>query len=111
MHSVKRTISASAVVVWALAFGAGCGDDLDATSQAWCERADGCDLLSSSVDECATETLEWVDTRIPDGLRDDCDEALKDCNDRSSCQAYVSCSFNQNSLAFQCHAFVLDRGG
>jgi len=106
----RLTVS-SAVLFCAIGLGLGCGKDLDATSQAWCQRADGCELLPSTVTECTNQTLQWLDTQIPDGIQDDCDEALKECNDRSSCQSYVACSFSENSLAFQCHPFVLDGGG
>lgn len=62
----------------------------DSELQQFCERADECNYLGTSVDECI-DNLEAQRDRLPPSDRGELDLAVQDCLDHPSCNGFRSC--------------------
>ena len=68
---------------------AGCPDPASKTEEL-CERADSCNILNGSVEECVDE-LDTVLDDLSDARRDELMFDVQQCLDRPSCGGFASC--------------------
>jgi hypothetical protein len=68
---------------------AGCPSSASKTEE-FCERADSCNILKGSVEECVDE-LDTVLDDLSDAQRDELMYDVQQCLDRPSCGGFSSC--------------------
>jgi hypothetical protein len=62
------------------------------TTDDFCNRADSCNFLATSVDECVN-TLDAVLNPLPDADREQVERQLQGCIDLPTCSEFSSCVF------------------
>lgn len=75
------------IILFVVAITSAC---TDSELQQFCERAQDCNYLSGSVEECI-ENLEAQRDRLPPSDRGELDLAVQDCLDHPSCNGFRSC--------------------
>jgi hypothetical protein len=73
----------------ALVFAAGltaCGS----TGSSYCDRLEECNLLQGSKDECSENVDNQLDN-LSSAARSDCEDAINECLDLSSCGNFSAC--------------------
>lgn len=60
------------------------------TAEKFCERADSCNILLTSLDECVDTIGEALDD-VPDEFRGEVELELEECIDRPSCSGFSTC--------------------
>lgn len=72
-----------------LVFVAGCPSSASKTEE-FCERADSCNILDGSVEECV-DTLDSALDDLSDHQREEVMYDVQQCLDRPSCSGFRSC--------------------
>lgn len=93
-HPIFLALAAAAAMTSAIAASAGCGaaggggviDDL-------CDRADECNILGTSKDECI-EYMDQCTGELTPSQRAEWEHAIEDCLDHPTCGGAVDC-YNQ----------------
>jgi hypothetical protein len=67
------------------------------TGDDFCKRADSCNFLKTSVDECA-KTIDSALDDLPDAYREDAESRLQDCIERPSCSDFASCVYSLQAV-------------
>lgn len=75
-------------VIILLAAASGC----QSTAEKFCERADSCNILVTSVMECV-ETIDKALDDLTESQREEAELELEQCIDRPSCSGFESCVF------------------
>jgi hypothetical protein len=68
---------------------AGCFDSASKTEE-FCDRADSCNLLKGSVEECV-EDLDSALEDLPRSKREELLYDVQECLDRPSCNGFATC--------------------
>ena len=76
------------LVIILLAAASGCSSP--STVEKFCDRADSCDILLTSVSECV-QIFDDVLDDLPDSQRDEAEDLLEECLDHPSCTGFSSC--------------------
>ena len=79
---------AIAIAIVAIATLSACS--ASAMTEEFCHRADSCNLLSTSVNECI-EDLDTALEELPPSQRDEIEHVVQQCLDRPSCSGFASC--------------------
>jgi hypothetical protein len=74
------------VLVTMLLAAVGCSS----TAERFCDRADSCKILTTTVDECV-HVLEDALDQLPTSDRDEAEHLLEECLDHPSCSGFSSC--------------------
>jgi hypothetical protein len=76
------------LIVLLVSLAAACTSD--STSQQFCDRAQTCNLLSTSVDEC-TQDLQSEIAQLPESQQQEFDYELEQCLGHPSCDGFAQC--------------------
>jgi hypothetical protein len=75
------------VLITILCTAIGCSSS---TTEKFCDRADSCKILATSVDECV-DTLDHALDGLSDADREEVEDALEECLDHPSCSGFSAC--------------------
>lgn len=70
-----------------ISFSCGCASD---PIQDACKRADDCNALTGSVEEC-TENFDSALNQLPQSQQDEYRQAVQECLTHPACTAFVTC--------------------
>lgn len=70
--------------------GAGSGSDGEGVTTELCNRADSCNTLAGSIEECI-QLFDAILTPLPTNLRAEYELAIKDCLAHPSCDGFEDC--------------------
>lgn len=59
-------------------------------SEEYCNRAESCNQLGTSVEECVQDADRALDT-LPQNQRDEVEFEFKRCLERPSCDGFIAC--------------------
>ncbi len=73
---------------------AGC--TTESPTEQFCKRADSCNLLTTSVDEC-TQDLDSEIAQLPQSKQQELEYDVQQCLDHPSCDGFAQCVQNLGS--------------
>jgi hypothetical protein len=76
------------IIITFAAAAAGCASS--SVTEEYCNRADSCNILARSVEECIQDSDSTL-AALPQNQRDEVEFEIKQCLDRPSCDGFHAC--------------------
>jgi hypothetical protein len=77
-----------ALIIVIIATTTGCPSS--SLTEEYCNRADSCNILKNSVEECIQDSDAALD-KLPKNQRDEVEYEVKQCLDHPSCASFAAC--------------------